>query len=138
VANSHRPLPVEDEDSRPYWDAARAGRLELPRCDCCGQLCFPPRPRCPRCLSTALTWTALSGAGRVYSFCVVYQAPLEALEVPYVIAQIELSEQPGLRLTANVVGCAPADVAVDMQVEVEFERIDSDHVLPQFHPAGAR
>ena len=137
MANSQRPLPLEDDDTRLYWEAARAGRLELPRCDCCGEFCFPPRPRCPRCLSTALTWTALSGRGSVYSFCVVYQAPVEVTDVPYVVAQIELAEQAGLRLVANVVGCPPGDVIVGMPVEVEFERIDEDHTLPQFHPATA-
>jgi len=135
---TQRPLPVEDEDSHPYWEAARARRLELPRCDCCGNYCFPPRPRCPRCLSTALTWTALTGRGKVYSFCVVYQAPLEALEVPYVVAQIELAEQPDLRLIANVIGCEPGQVFIDMPVELEFEELDSDYTLPQFRPAARR
>jgi uncharacterized OB-fold protein len=138
VTSQQRPLPVEDDDSRPYWEAARAGRLELPRCDCCGNFCYPPRSRCPRCLSTALTWTRLSGAGKVYSFCVVYQAPIEALQVPYVIGQIELQEQQGLRLIANVVGCRPDEVTVDMPVAVEFEALDADHVLPQFHPINAQ
>ena len=135
MASAQRPLPVEDDDTLPYWAAAREHRLELPRCDCCGQFSFPPRPRCARCLSTALTWTELSGRGSVYSFCTVYQAPVQALEVPYVVAQVALAEQADLRLIANIVGCGPAQVRIGMSVEVEFDDLDPDHTLPQFHPA---
>jgi uncharacterized OB-fold protein len=55
------------------------------------------------------------------------------LEVPYVLAVVELEEQPRLRLLTNIVGCPVERVAVDMPVEVEFvER--GDAFVPVFHP----
>jgi hypothetical protein len=40
--------------------------------------------------------------------------------VPYVIAIVELEEQPGLRLMTNIVDCPLEEVAVDMAVTVGF------------------
>ena len=54
---------------------------------------------------------------------------------PYVVAIVELEEQPGLRLTTNVVGCEPEDVEIGMAVKVVFEDVGDDVFLPLFEPA---
>ena len=41
----------------------------------------------------------------------------------------------GLRLTTNIVGCAPEDVRIDMPVKVCFEAWDEVY-LPLFEPAS--
>jgi uncharacterized protein len=41
---------------------------------------------------------------------------------PYSIALIELAEQSGLRIVANVVDCRPESVRTGMRVEVRLER----------------
>jgi hypothetical protein len=46
---------------------------------------------------------------------------------------VELPEQAGLRLTTNIVGCAPNDVEIGMPVEVTFETFE-DIALPLFRP----
>jgi len=133
---NERPVPVADDDSRPYWEAAREHRLELPQCGGCGSLLFPPRPRCPVCLSTDLTWAEVSGRGRVHSFTIIYVPVVRGLEPPYAVAQVELDEQPGLRLVANSVNCDPDAVSVEMPVQVTFEDLDDEYSLPQFAPLG--
>ena len=50
------------------------------------------------------------------------------------IAIVELPEQAGLRLTTNLVGVAPDDVRIDMDVRVVFEQHDGDVYLPLFEP----
>jgi uncharacterized OB-fold protein len=59
---------------------------------------------------------------------------MPGLEVPYVIAVVELEEQPGLRLLTNIVDCPVDEVAIDMPVEVEFRR-QGDAFVPVFHRA---
>jgi uncharacterized OB-fold protein len=135
TAQAPRPLPVEDDDSYPYWQAAREHRLALPRCDDCGKICFPPRARCPACLSDRMTWDDMSGRGSVYSFCTVCVPVVRGVEPPYVVAQVELEEQAGLRVIANILDCPPSDVRIGMAVEVCFEDLDDDIALPQFRPA---
>jgi len=53
------------------------------------------------------------------------------LQVPYVIAIIELEEQPGLRITSNVIGVQPEQMAIGMPVRVSFTQLE-DIWLPLF------
>jgi uncharacterized protein len=128
-------VPGMTELTKPYWDAAREGRLGVQRCAGCDRVWHPPLPRCPHCHGTDLEWVAASGRGTVYSFTVVDHPTHVALRdrVPYVVAMIELEEGP--RLVANVRGCAPEEVRVGMPVEVVFEQLSGDIVLPQFRRA---
>jgi hypothetical protein len=72
----------------------------------------------------------------VYSFTVVRQAfdPAFLREVPYVVALVELDEQPGLRVLANLVDVALDAVEIGMRVAVAFED-RGDQVVPQFRPS---
>ncbi len=54
---------------------------------------------------------------------------------PYVIAIVELPEQEGLRLTTNIVGIDPDDVAIGMDVTVVFEQ-HGDVWFPLFEVAS--
>jgi uncharacterized OB-fold protein len=79
---------------------------------------------------------AVSGRGTVFTFTVNRQPYNPDVEVPYVIALVELVEQRGLRFATNIVGCAPEDVFIGMPVEVRFEPA-GDAWAPVFAPAGA-
>ena len=129
-----RPLPLEDFDSHPYWEAARLHQLMLPFCGVCERFGFPPRARCPQCLSADLSWRELSGHGTVYTFCIMYDSFVSGFEPPYVIAQVELAEQPDLLLTTNIVECPPEAVRIGMPVELTFEELTEGYTLPQFRP----
>ena len=78
----------------------------------------------------------MSGLGAVYSFAIVRQAfdPEFLAEVPYVVALVELDEQPGLLLLTNVVDIDVDAVEIGMRVEVTFEA-RAGHVVPQFRPS---
>jgi len=132
-----RPLPAPDTLTRPYWDAAFAERLELQRCDACGRLRCPPAGHCPDCGSDAFHWIPVSGSGIVYAFCVAYDTLVRGFSPPYVVAQVELPEQAGLRIVTNIVECDPETVHTGMPVEVVFELVSNDIRLPQFRPVAA-
>lgn len=132
-----KPRPLPDLETAHYWRAAADHVLSLPQCDGCGTILFPPRPRCPGCLGEALTWTPLSGRGALHSWCVMHMRLIPGFEPPYVVAVVELEEQPGLRLTANLVEAPREALRVGMALEVVFEDRGAGLVLPQFRPAAA-
>ena len=57
--------------------------------------------------------------------------------MPYVIGLVELVEQPGLRLTTNIVNCPPDKLAIGMPLKVVFETVNDDIALPLFEPEDA-
>lgn len=126
-------LPVPNELTAPYWDAAREHRLAIQRC-ACGRLAHPPVARCPACAGNDFSWPTMSGRATVYAFTVVHHSvhPVSAGATPYVVALVELDEGP--RIVTNVRGCAPEDVRIGMRLEVVFEDLDESVTLPQFAP----
>jgi uncharacterized OB-fold protein len=127
-----------NETTRPYWDAAREGRLLLQRCRACATWIHYPRAWCPRCWSTDLAWTESPGRGRVVTYSIVHQAPFESYadDAPYVLAVIRLDEGP--QMMTNLVGIDPSMVAIDMAVEVTFETRTGGFAVPQFRPISGR
>ena len=69
----------------------------------------------------------------MHTFTVNHQPWIPGYDPPYVIAIVEIEEQPDVRLMTNIVGCEPADVHVGMAVEVMFDHHD-DVWLPLFAP----
>ena len=130
-----KPLPVPNELTRPYWEAAKQGKLLAQRCKTCDELFFYPREFCPRCLSRDLTWEQLSGKGRVYTYTVIRQAahPAFNADLPYIYAVVQMIEGP--RMYTNVV-CPIEDVYVDMPVEVFFDRASDEISLVKWKPAA--
>lgn len=71
----------------------------------------------------------------MYSFTVNHQRWDDSAE-PYVVAIVELDEQPGLRLMTNLIGVAVDDIRIGMPVQVVFESHGGVH-LPLFGPVPA-
>jgi uncharacterized OB-fold protein len=117
-----RPVPSPNAESHPFWEAARKGELRLPRCPACGRLFYPPPLRCPRCLKGGLVWTGLSGRGRLASWGRVDLAAMPGVEPPFMLAEVELEEQPDLILVALLT--QPADrLTVGCDVEMTFRAL---------------
>ncbi|HCB33638.1 MAG TPA: nucleotide-binding protein [Acidimicrobiaceae bacterium] len=128
--------PQTNSETQPFFDAAAAGKLRLPRCDDCAHVVWYPRSRCDACASTALTWFDASGAGSVYSFTVTRRVPGRwQAATPFVVAYVELDEGP--RVLTNVVDCDPESVVVGMRVAAVFEPTDDGPPLLRFRPEGA-
>lgn len=126
------PLPELTSVSKPFYSAARKGKLLIQRCTQCQRSIFYPKVICPHCLSTDLDWFESSGRGKVYSYTIVQSGAPEAfkLAVPYVIAVIDLDE--GVRMLSWIVDCNPAEVVCDMEVHVTFKNLDEHVALPMF------
>ena len=126
-----RPLPRLDMDTRFFWTGGADGVLRFLKCGACETFIHPPRPLCPHCLSEDVAPAAVPGTGVVHSYTVNHQKWHPALDVPYVIARVEIDGAPGVMLTTNIVGCAPEDVDIDDRVRVTFLQQD-DVWLPLF------
>jgi len=82
-----------------------------------------------------LSPAVVSGRGVVATFTINQQPWYPGLDPPYVIAIVEIDEDPSVRFTCNIVNCEPDDVRVGMPVQVVFEQYD-DVWLPFFEPAS--
>lgn len=129
-----RPIPVPTADDAAFWSGGRTGELLVHRCRGCRSWFHPPAPVCRRCRSRDVGPEPANGRGVVWSHTVNLQTWFEAMPPPYVVAIVELVDQPGLRLLSNVVGCRPEAVRRGLRVEVCFERVAEDIWLPVFRP----
>src|SRR3546814_1848941 len=89
------------------------------RCRACSHYIHPPVRFCPACESRDTVPVAVSGRATIHSFTVNHKAWLPGLAVPYVLALVELSEQAGLYLPTNIIGCDPETVRIGMEVRSE-------------------
>ena len=128
------PVPQVNDDNRAFWTGGRDGELRIVRCNDCGYYIHPPSPRCPQLLRRERRAARGQRTRHVYTYTVNDRAWSPGLEVPYVIAIVELEEQSDLRLMTNIVGCPPDEVSIDMPVQVEF-REQGDVYAPVFGPA---
>jgi len=131
-----KPLPVLDPESTVFWEACRDHKLKIVKCGDCGQVRFPATSFCPNCSSDRIEWIEASGKGTVFSWIVVrHPVPKDvyAGDVPYVVALVTLEE--GVRMSTNIVGCAPEDVTAYMPVKVQFRDVTPGITLPVFAPA---
>jgi uncharacterized OB-fold protein len=133
------PAPIVLPEVKPFWDATAEGRLVLPRCNKCQTVIWFPRPFCPSCASTDVTWIEASGRGSVYSFTVnrrgTADLPAYRESGTYVLAYVELDEGP--RIMTNIVDCDPDSVEIGQKVEVVFHDTGQGTALPRFRPASA-
>lgn len=133
-----KPLPKSDPLTKPFWDSLDRGAMEVQRCEACASFVFYPRALCPGCGSRDLSWTPVSGRGRLHAFTVVHRPTNAAFkgDTPYVVALVELEE--GCRMMSNLISVEadPAHVTIGMPVEIVYDRVTPDATLPKFRPAG--
>jgi len=94
-------------------------------CDSCGVKLFPPRDVCLECEAPAQELYTFTGAGEVFSFTTIYDAPagFESM-APYTVALIKLEEGP--LVTAQLTDMAEEDVEIGMPVEMVTRKLRSE------------
>lgn len=128
-------MPQASPETQPFWDGCAAGVLRLQRCRSCQEFYFPPRPFCPRCLSTDVEWKDVSGRGTLHTYVINHRpGPGFEADAPYAIAVVQLDEGP--RMMSNIVGVenTPENLVLDMALQVTFEP-RGEMMLPVFEPA---
>jgi uncharacterized OB-fold protein len=125
---------VVDPDTEPFWTSLAEGTFRCCRCRECRAWLQPPLERCRHCAG-AVGWEPVSGEGTVFSFIVVRHQTIPGHTPPYVVALVELAEQPGLRFT-GLLDADPVTVEVGQAVRAVIAPIDGTDVPAlQFEPA---
>lgn len=131
-----RPLPQPDLVTRPYWEAARQGKLMAQYDSVAERYRWPPLPYLGTGAGFDIEWRELSGRGTIYSYTIVQPPSHPAFEAPYVVALVEAAESPEVRIVANIRDVAPDQLRIGMPVVVRFETVE-DFAIPYFVPATA-
>ena len=131
------PLSVFDlqptELTRPFWEAAREGRLIFQRCADCGQAFFRPEVACPHCRARDWAWEESRGEATLYSFAVMHRAPTPAFTAPFIFAAVDVDE--GFSMFSNLVGLEPEAAKIGMRLKAVFHAVSDELTLPYFRPA---
>lgn len=122
--------------TEPFWAGARDQKLLVPCCASCDLIRMPPGPFCPTCGPAPIAWTESAGIGVVHTFTVVRQAFHSDLRgaIPFVVAVVALNDHPAFRLVTNVTGIDPDRLRIGQGVEVWWDEIDEQTVIPRFSP----
>src|ERR1700674_242130 len=101
-----RPIPVPNQWTQPFWEAAKRGLLELQCCQSCRHFQHPPYATCVKCMSIDLRFEPVRGAGAIYAYTIMYHTGDKrfASAVPYASIIVELDEAPGALLARNLLG----------------------------------
>ena len=129
---SNRTLPVLNDENRAFWTGGANGQLLVHRCDSCRRWSHPPAASCASC-GGALHPEPVSGEATIFTFTENHQPFHPDVAPPYVVAIVELVEQPDLRLVTNIVNGDTDALRCGTQVRVLFE----DHgevFVPLFAP----
>jgi uncharacterized protein len=130
-AAQNRPMPRITPLNKPFWDYARQSIFALQTCNACGDAHIPESPICPVCLGDDQSWQPSSGKGTLESWADFHRAYWDGFkdDLPYRTCLVRLDEGP--LLISNLVGDQEG-VAIGARVEVVFEPVNDEIVLPKF------
>lgn len=114
--------PSVSRDTAFFWDGVAAHELRIQQLED-GGLRHPPIPATWKAKTDDGTYpptdyVVAAGTGTVYSFVVHHAPKVPGRDLPFVVALVELDE--GVRMLGQLRGVAPEDVAIGMEVRVEF------------------
>ena len=90
---------------------------------------------CPHCHSTdpAFTFEPVSGGGVIRSWTTMHQSFLPGFDdLPFVLVDVELDEQPELRLIGRLLDGPDVPLHLGDRVRVAFEDLAPDVAIPAF------
>lgn len=131
-----KPLPTITDMTRPFWSAAKEGKLVMQKCTRCDAVNFHPKPWCIECSCRNLQWTEMKQEGTIYSYTVSYSVAMNYQgwqeELPVVLGLVDVDD--GARMYAQITHVLPDLVHIGMRVKAYFEIIDKDAGIPKFRP----
>ncbi len=93
------------------------GKLKGSRCKKCGEIYFPPRADCLKCMDDKFEWVEYSGKGILHSFTTIHAAPKGFDDIaPYTLGIVDLEE--GGRLISWIGDIPKKEVKIGMNVIV--------------------
>jgi uncharacterized OB-fold protein len=132
------PIPQPDATTQFFWDAVAKRELWIQRCQNCKHYLHYPKVLCRYCQSADLAGEQVSGRATLYTWTIAVQPfhPFYVDRIPYIVATVELDEEPGLMFMTQLVDCTEEDLHIGMPVEVTFVELDPELTLPFFRPVS--
>ncbi|MBS7287286.1 MAG: Zn-ribbon domain-containing OB-fold protein [Candidatus Freyarchaeota archaeon] len=106
--------PKNHEPTLKFWEGLKNRKLLAPRCGDCGEIFFPPRGFCPKCLSENIEWVELSGKGKLHSWTEIHYLTPK----PYILGVIDLAE--GIGRMISRIEAEHKELKIDMPMKVDF------------------
>jgi uncharacterized protein len=133
-------VPIEEGYFRIPEDPTQPPRLLGSRCPSCGEVFFPRRMVCAKCLCEGTEDVELSTRGVIHTwtYCHVPLFGKKDADVDgYGVAQVDLPEGPRVQ---SILSGGPDDFAIGMEVEIELETLrqspnGDEVVIYRFRPA---
>ena len=136
MTQATRPVPVPDERSAPFWEAAAAHVLTVARCSRCGKFSIPPDIVCSHCHrpDPEFVFEPVSGRGLLRSWTIVRQSFLPGFDddLPFVLVDVELDEQADLRVIGRLLDGADVPLQLGDRVTAAFEDLAPGVAVPAF------
>ena len=125
-------LPVLDDVSKPFFEAAKQGKLLIQRDPVTRKPQMYPRAHVMGAIDRKPEWVEASGKGKLHSYTVVHRSVHRefASMTPFIIAIVDLDE--GVRLTSWIVDMPAEALACDMPVKVVFREVQPGVTMPCF------
>ncbi|MXP24156.1 hypothetical protein GIY30_22730 [Gordonia sp. HNM0687] len=118
-----KPAPWPAFESVEFWAGANEHKLKIQRCSETLNYIYPPDTVSPWTRRETLEYVEVSGRATLYSYAGLSQAFHAGFadHLPYVIALVELEEQPGLRMITNIVGTPLEELSIGLPLIVDFD-----------------
>jgi uncharacterized OB-fold protein len=95
------------------------GRVTGTRCKDCGEVFFPPRADCYKCLTSNMKWFDISGTGKLVSYSKLEYAPVGFDgDLPYCIALLDYGDYKVFGRLAGDLPQEEVEVGMDMKTVV--------------------
>lgn len=120
-------MEVREHNGTGFYAYLAEDKLMASRCESCRALHVPPRPLCPDCHSSEMSWEEMSGAGELIAFTTVHIGPSAMIAAgydrhnPYCVGIVRLNEGPAI--SGQVIGVDatdPESIAVGTPLRATF------------------
>ena len=100
-----------------FVDYLQKGKLMGTKCKKCGEIYFPPKADCIKCMNDKVDWIEFSGIGTLHSYAKIFAAPKGFEDMaPYTIGVVDLKE--GGRLLSWLKDISDREIKIGMPVKV--------------------
>ena len=101
-----------------FIDYLEKGKVMGTRCVDCGQVFFPPRVDCYKCLSSNVEWFVISGKGKLITYSKLKYAPVGfENDLPYSIAVLDYGDY---KIFGRIASRVPED---DIKLGMEMKTV---------------
>ena len=122
--------PVENHDSKHFWQGLRDGKLLIQACRQCHTKRHPPQPMCEQCQSIEWDTEESQGLGTIYSYTAIHYPEIPPFDYPNSIVLVDLDE--GVRIAAQFKHDTSESIKIGSRVKAEIEEVEDGLSLPIF------